>query len=209
MKCLQQIQFYPLEKVTRPVLPWPKDYDTAVAEMKLPLLLASTFTDDTRPSTVTKKTCLLCGWTYYYRPIRGREHLGVTSDVGTNHVYLCKPFPEHIQCHAQIVKELKQRDEHDKIQGRETVKRSLQSGEPNDTVDVELFSKKARLVGPFKKVRTREEVDFQWDRAAVSAGFPMSFFDNEEVRKSVLMTTECEENSTSSLITRTWGRSGK
>ena len=44
-------------------------------------------------------------------------------------------------------------------------------------VDVDLFSKKARLVGPFKKVRTREEVDFQWARAAVSAGLPMSFFD--------------------------------
>jgi hypothetical protein len=118
----------------------------------------------------------------------------VTSDVGTNHVQLCKPFPEHIQCHAQIVKELKQRDEHDKIQGRETAKRSLQSGEPNDTVDVELFSKKARLVGPFKKVSTREGEDFQWARAAVSAGLPMSFFDNEEVRKAVLMTAECAEN---------------
>ena len=108
--------------------------------MKLPLLLTSTFTDDTRASTVTKKTCLLCGWTYYYRPIHCREHLGLTSVVGANHVQLCKPFPEHIQRHAQIVKELKQRDEHDKIQDRETVKRSLQSGEPNNVVDVELFS---------------------------------------------------------------------
>ncbi len=61
-------------------------------------------------------------------------------------------------------------------------------------MDVELFSKKARLVVPFKKVRTRKEVDFQWVRATVSAGFPMSFFDNEEVRKSVLMTAECTEN---------------
>ena len=59
---------------------------------------------------------------------------------------------------------------------------------------MELFSKKARLVDPFKKVRTRKVVDFQWARAAVSAGFPMSFFDNEEVRKSVLMTSECVEN---------------
>jgi hypothetical protein len=100
----------------------------------------------------------------------------VTSVADTNHVHLCKPFPEHIQRHAQIVKELKQRDEHDKIQDRETVKRSLQSGEPNDPVDVELFSKKARLVGPLKKVRTREEVDFQWARGAVSAGLPMSFW---------------------------------
>ncbi len=29
---------YPQEKGTRPVPPWPKDYDTAVAEMKLRLL---------------------------------------------------------------------------------------------------------------------------------------------------------------------------
>ena len=59
---------------------------------------------------------------------------------------------------------------------------------------MELVSKTARLVDPFKKVRTRKVVDFQWARAAVSAGFPMSFFDNEEVRKSVLMTSECVEN---------------
>ncbi len=70
------MQFYPQEKDTRPVPPWPKDYDTTVAEMKLPLLLASTFTDDTRASTVTKKTCLLCGWTYYNRPIRCRDTWG-------------------------------------------------------------------------------------------------------------------------------------
>ena len=87
------------------------------------------------------------------------------------------------------MKELNQRDDDDKIQGRETVKRSFQSGEPNDTVDVELFRKKARLVGPFKKVRTREEVDFQWVRDAVSDGLPMSFFDNEEVRKANLVVS--------------------
>ena len=61
-------------------------------------------------------------------------------------------------------------------------------------MDVELFSKKARLVGPLKKVRTREEVDFQWVRSALSVGLPMSFFDNKEVRKTVLMTVECAEN---------------
>ncbi len=49
----------------------------------------------------------------------------MTAAAGTNHVQLCKSFPEHIQNHTQIVKELKQRDEHDKIQGRETAKRSL------------------------------------------------------------------------------------
>ena len=95
---------------------------------------------------------------------------------------------------ARWAEGLKQRDDHAKIQDRETVKRSLQSGEPNDAVDEELFRKKARLVGPFKKVRTREEVDFQWSRPAVSTGSPMNFFDNEEVRKAVLMTSECVEN---------------
>jgi hypothetical protein len=100
-------------------------YDTSVADMKLPL-------HDTQTSTVTNKTCLLCGWT---------------------------PFAEHVELHARIVKELKERDDHDKIQDRETVKRSLQSGIPHDTVDVDLFNKKARLVDSLKKVRTREEVE--------------------------------------------------
>jgi hypothetical protein len=34
----------------------------------------------------------------------------------------------------------------------------------------------------------------QWARAVVSAGLPMSFFDNPEVHKTVLMTTECDQN---------------
>ena len=46
----------------------------------------------------------------------------MTAAAGTNHVQLCKPFPEHVQRHAQIVKDLNQRDDHDKIQDRETVK---------------------------------------------------------------------------------------
>jgi hypothetical protein len=45
--------------------------------------------------------------------------------AGSSHVRLCKPFPEHVEHHAQIVKELKERDYHDKIQGRESVKRSF------------------------------------------------------------------------------------
>ena len=61
-------------------------------------------------------------------------------------------------------------------------------------MDVELFIKKTRFVGPFKKVRTRKEVDFQWVRPVVSVGLWMSFFDIEEVRKSVLMTAQCVEN---------------
>ena len=43
----------------------------------------------------------------------------------------CNPYPEHIDRHAQVVKELKERDENDKIQDREVVKRSLESGQPD------------------------------------------------------------------------------
>ena len=52
----------------------------------------------------------------------------MTTTAGTNHVQLYKTFPEHVQSHAQIVKDLKQRDEHDKIQDRETVKRGQDKG---------------------------------------------------------------------------------
>ena len=90
-----------------------------------------------------------------------------------------KPFVENVERLAQIAKEMKERYDHVKIQDRETAKRSLQSGEPNDPVDVQLFSKKASLVVPLKKVRTKEEVDFQWVRVVVSDGLPMSFFDNK------------------------------
>ena len=48
--------------------------------------------------------------------------------------------------------------------------------------------------GPLKIVRTREEVEMELVRVVVSAGLPMSFFDNKEVRKVVHMTTECTQN---------------
>ena len=55
----------------------------------------------------------------------GFQVLGVPRAAGSgpSHLQLCKPFPEHVERHAQIVKELKERDEHDMIQGRESVKR--------------------------------------------------------------------------------------
>jgi len=37
---------------------------------------------------------------------------------------LCNPFPDHVQCHEQIVKELKERDGRDKIQDRDQERRS-------------------------------------------------------------------------------------
>ena len=44
---------------------------------------------------------------------------------GPSHVHPCKPFPEHVECHAQIVKELKERVEHDMIQDRDAVKSAV------------------------------------------------------------------------------------
>ena len=37
-------------------------------------------------------------------------------------------------------------------------------------------------------------MDIQWTRSVVAVALPMSFFDNTEVHKTVLMTTECGEN---------------
>ncbi len=92
--------------------------------MKLPLFLTSTLTGDTRANTVTNKKWLFCYWKYFYRPNHWREHLGVDT-AGVRHVHLYNPFPEHVQCHSQIVKDLKERDGRDKIQDREVTKRSL------------------------------------------------------------------------------------
>jgi hypothetical protein len=94
---------------------------------------------------------------------------------------------------------MKRRDEHEKIQAREMAQGSLESGQADDAIDVEKFGKRPRssndeIARPFQKVRKREEVDLQWARAAVSAGLPMRFFDNPEVRKAVLMTAECGQN---------------
>ncbi len=94
------------------------------------------------------------------------------------------------------MKELKERDTHVKQEGREVDKRSLESGQLGDSIVVENFGKRTRSSndGPFKIVRTREQVDMQWARAAVSAGLSMSFFDNKEVREAVRMTSQCGEN---------------
>ncbi len=87
----------------------------------------------------------------------------------------CKPSPDHIKDHDEVVKEMKRRDDHEKIQPRERAQRSLESGQDDDVIDVEKFGKRRRsyndeITRPFQKVRKREEVDFQWARTAVSSG---------------------------------------
>jgi hypothetical protein len=114
-------------------------------------------------------------------------------------VQVCNAYPEHSDRSSEIVRELKERDTRAAQEARDVTKRSLESGTPGDPIMAEIFGsggKKARVSnhGPFSIVRTREEVDVQWARTSVSAGLPMSFFDNKEVRKTVLMTAECGQS---------------
>ena len=51
---------------------------------------------------------------------------------------------DHIESHAQVVKEVKRRDDHEKIQIREMVQRSLESGQVDDTIHVKKFGKRPR-----------------------------------------------------------------
>ena len=113
-------------KGTRLEPPWPEDYHTAVEDMETNDLLKSTLTDESRKQKGDTKTCLFCGLSQYFRPVLSRDHLGV--GIGFKKVHRSYPYPEHIELHAQVVKELKERDEHDKIQVREVVMTSLESG---------------------------------------------------------------------------------
>ena len=106
-------------------------------------LLKSTITDESRKQKGDTKTCLFCGLSHYFRSVRSRDHLGVGN--GSKKMYRCNPYPEHIECHVQVVKEVNQRNEHDKIQVREVVKRSLESVQSDDVIDVEKFVEKTFL----------------------------------------------------------------
>ena len=108
---------------TRLEPPWSEDYHTTVEDMETNDLLKSTLTDESHKQKGDTKTCLFCGLSHYFRPVRSRDHLGVGN--GSKKVQRCNPYPDHIECHPQVVKELKERHEHDKIQVREVVKRSL------------------------------------------------------------------------------------
>ncbi len=56
-------------KVTKVVLPCPKDYHTPVGTMDTVKILRSTLTDDTRTQKGDTKTFLLCGLSYYWRSV--------------------------------------------------------------------------------------------------------------------------------------------
>ena len=83
----------------------------------------------------------------------------VVSTISDNskQVEQCKPSPEHVERYSQIVKELKERDTHVKKQDKEVGKRSLESGQPDDPVDVDRFDKMTRMCkdDPFKIVSSR------------------------------------------------------
>jgi hypothetical protein len=110
----------------------PEDYYTPVPEMETNHILKSMITGDSRQEKGDSKTCLFCGFNYYSRPILVRDHLDLARV--SKKVQQCKPSTEHIECHAQVVKEVKRRDDHEKIQTREMVQRSLESGQGDDTI---------------------------------------------------------------------------
>ena len=88
--------------------PWAKDNHTSVAELETNDLLRSTLTDESRAQKGDTRTCLLCGFNYFWRPIRGREQLGLPET--SKQFQKCKPYPEHVERSSQIVKEVKERD---------------------------------------------------------------------------------------------------
>ncbi len=57
-------------------------------------ILRSTLTEETRMQKGDTKTCLLCGLSYFLRPIRCRENLGFTDS--SKQVQQCKTYPEHL-----------------------------------------------------------------------------------------------------------------
>ena len=66
-------------KVTKVVSPWSKDYHTPVATMNTDKILKSTLTDESHNQKGDTKTCLFCGLSNYFRPIRSRDHLVMGS----------------------------------------------------------------------------------------------------------------------------------
>ncbi len=86
-------------KVTRAVPPWSKDYHTPVTTIDTDKILRSTLTEETRTQKGDTKTCLICGLSYFFSPIRYREHLGLTDS--SKQEEQCKPYPEHLEHSSQ------------------------------------------------------------------------------------------------------------
>ena len=55
----------------------PEDYKTPVAKMENNHILKSTLSDESRQDKGDTKTCLFCGFRYYFRSIHVRDHLGL------------------------------------------------------------------------------------------------------------------------------------
>jgi hypothetical protein len=93
--------------------PWPEDYYTPVEEMDTNHILKSVLTGESRQQKGDSRTFLFCGFIYFFRPIRARYHLGLGSV--SKKEQKCKPSAEHIERHTEDVKEVKRRDEHEKM----------------------------------------------------------------------------------------------
>jgi uncharacterized protein YdhG (YjbR/CyaY superfamily) len=129
-------------------------------------ILKSTFTGESR-RRVTQKLA-------YSRETCTRDNLVLRSVSKKEQQY--KPSVVHIEHHAQVVKEVKRRDDHNKIQAREMVQRSLESGQTDDVIDVEKFGKRPHssnhgITCQFQTVRKREEVEMQLAKVVVSLVF--------------------------------------
>jgi hypothetical protein len=135
-------------------------------------ILRSTRTEENHTQKGDTKICLLSGLSYFFSPIRCREHLGLTDSSKQEQQW--KPYPEHLERSSQVVQEFKERDAHVKQEDREVAKSSLESGQLGDSIVVENFGKRDRLSndGPFKIVRTREEVDMQPEKRWTSRILP-------------------------------------
>jgi hypothetical protein len=60
-------------------------------------ILKSTLTGESRQQKRDSRTCLFCGFSYFFKPIHTRYHLGLGRV--SKKVQKCTPSEEHIECH--------------------------------------------------------------------------------------------------------------